>query len=331
MNRCRHKDCKEQALSLSDFCWHHTEDKDAYRAVLTEHIDSHGSIKGFYLRRLEFREAQWQNIDAEDSDLAGSDLSYADLAAANFKKANLTGARLKNVNLASADFEDAHLLRCDLSGTRLWHTSIRNTNLAESDFQGADFLKSTLSNVKLWHVNIDNAKFLSRHNFIGKAPINEKGSLSASEAYRILKQYFVAMGRYDDASWASFKERQMERKYFWRSKKPAYFPSLTMALLCGYGEKPYRVITSSLVIIFSYSFLYSALNALKIPADSISAKLGSWDHIYFSIVTFTTLGFGDITPKMKPFFQMLTVSEAFIGAFMMGLFVFTLARKYTAR
>lgn len=331
MNRCKNKDCREQALSLTDFCWRHIEDKKAYRQKLTEHIETSGSIKGFYLRRLEFPEAQWQNIDAEDVDLAGCDLSGADLTASNFKKANLTGATLKNANLASADLEETHLLRCDLSGGRLWHASIKNTNLAESDFQRADFLESTFSDVKLWHVNIDNAKFLTRHNFTGKTPIDEKGPLSASEAYRILKQYFITMGRYDDASWACFKERQMERKYLWQNKRFTYFPSLLMALLCGYGEKPHRVIISSLTIIFSYSFIYAGLSTLKVPADYVAVKLSLWDYIYFSIVTFTTLGFGDLTPKMIPFFQMLTVSEAFIGAFMMGLFVFTLARKYSAR
>lgn len=331
MNRCRYKDCKETALSLSEYCWRHIENKQSYRDKLTEHIKNQSSIKGFYLRRLEFPEAQWQNIDAEDVDLAGADFSHSDLTAANLKKANLTGASLKKANLASVDMEESHLLRCDLSGARLWHTSLKNTNLAEANLQEADFLKATLSGVKLWHVRLENAKSLARHNFIGKTPIDEKGALSASEAYRLLKQYFIAKGRYDDASWASFKERQLERKYLLQNKRISYLPSLLMALLCGYGEKPYRVIMSSMVIVFLYSFIYAALNILKVPQDFPSISFGLWDYIYFSIVTFTTLGFGDLTPKMAPLFQMLAGSEAFIGAFMMGLFIFTLARKYTAR
>lgn len=331
MNRCAHKDCREQALSLSDFCWRHIDDKGAYKDKLTEHINNQASIKGFYLRRLEFPEAQWQNIDAEDVDLAGADLSYSDLTAANLKNANLTGTDLKKANLAGIDLEESHLLRSDLSGARLWHASIKDTNLAEANLQEADFLKATFSGVKLWQVKLENAKFLTRHSFTGKTPIDEKGPLSASEAYRSLKQYFVARGRYDDASWASFKEKQLERKHLFQNKKLGYLPSLLMAGLCGYGEKPYRVIASSLIIIFLYSFIYAALNILKVPQDYAAIKLNLWDYIYFSIVTFTTLGFGDLTPKLIPFFQILTGSEAFFGAFMMGLFVFTLARKYAAR
>ena len=329
MNRCQNKDCKERSLSLSEFCWKHILDKALYRKVLTDYIEASNSIKGFYLRRLEFPQAQWQAIDAEGSDLAGSDLSGADLAAANLSQVNFTGACLSKANLASADLDGAHLLKCDLSGTRLWSAMISNTNLVESNLEKADFLKANISNAKFWHINLDNAKFLTRHNFIGNKPIDEDGPLSASEAYRNLKQYFIANGRYDDSSWASFKERQLERKYFFKARKISYLPSLLMALLCGYGEKPYRVILSSLVIILFYSVLYSILAVLK-PIASIEV-FRVWDYLYFSIVTFTTVGFGDLTPRMVPLFQMITGSEALIGVFMMGLFIFTLARKYTAR
>lgn len=330
MARCIHKDCKEQALSLSDYCFRHIKDKNAYIEVLGDYIKTSRSI-GFYLRHLEFPQAKWHNIDVEETDLAGADLSHADLTAANFKKANLTGANLKKADLASVDFDEAHLLRCDLSETRLWHCQIKNSNLAESDLEGADCLKTTFSNVRFWHVKLNGAKLITQHSFIGKKPIDEHGALSASEAYRNLKQYFMASGRYDDASWASFKEKILERRYLFENRKFAYVPSLLMSLLCGYGEKPYRVIVSAMGIIFGYSFVYYALNILKLPADYYDATLHFWDYLYFSIVTFTTVGFGDLSPKLIPAFQMLVGSEAFCGAFMIGLFVFTLTRKYTAR
>jgi len=234
------------ALSLSTFCWRHIDHKDAYRQKIADHIQMTGAIKGFYLRRLVFPEAQWQSVDAEDVDLAGADLFHADLTAANFKRANLTGTNLKKADMASTDLEEAHLLRCDLSGARLWNAVIKNTNLAESNLQEVDFLKTTLSDVKLWHVRLEGAKFLTRYSFVGKAPIDEQGAFSASETYRNLKKHFITNGRYDDASWASFHEKRLERKDLFQKKKIGYLPSLLMAALCGYGEKPNRVIFSSL-------------------------------------------------------------------------------------
>ncbi|MDH5406821.1 MAG: potassium channel family protein [Candidatus Aminicenantes bacterium] len=55
------------------------------------------------------------------------------------------------------------------------------------------------------------------------------------------------------------------------------------------------------------------------------------DYLYFSIVTFTTLGYGDIRPLPAPWARMVASGEAFIGAFMIALFVWTLARRYVAR
>jgi hypothetical protein len=331
MNKCSEKGCRERALSLSDYCWRHLSQKQDYRDMLDNYVDTHHSIKGLYLRHIEFEKAQWQGIDAEGVDLAGSDLSGADLTAANMKGANLTGANFHRANLASVDFENSHMLKCNFQNSCLWHAVIKDANIAESDFRESDLLGAVFTNVKFWHVKLDGAKSLTSYSFTGKMPINETGALSASEAYRDLKQYFVSNGRYDDASWACFKEKTFQRKDLLKNKRLSYIPSLLMALFCGYGEKPYRVVISSIFLVLLYSILYAVFGALKIPAQAASNYLSLWDYIYFSIVTFTTVGFGDLTPKMQPFFQMLVGSEAFTGAFMMGLFVFTLARKYTAR
>ena len=44
------------------------------------------------------------------------------------------------------------------------------------------------------------------------------------------------------------------------------------------------------------------------------------DLLYFSMVTILTLGFGDIVP-VTPFARMLTVMEAFVGAFFIAILV----------
>jgi len=43
------------------------------------------------------------------------------------------------------------------------------------------------------------------------------------------------------------------------------------------------------------------------------------DSLYFSLITFTTLGYGDFRP-LERWGRILAGSEAFIGAFMMALF-----------
>jgi hypothetical protein len=49
--------------------------------------------------------------------------------------------------------------------------------------------------------------------------------------------------------------------------------------------------------------------------------------IYFSVVTFTTLGYGDITPV--GFSRLIATIEAFIGSFALALYVVVFVQKTT--
>lgn len=334
MDRCKYDNCQEQAVSLSEFCYKHIKDKDGYRKDLAEYIRENNSIERFYLRNIEMPGFDFVDTNCRYADFTSCDLKSANFSGADMKHCNLTHANLKSAYLDNADLSEAHLLGCNLSGARLWHADLKGANLSEANLSCADLLNTDLSLVKFWNADITGAKLLTMQNFTYKKGkflyrygIDEKGPASAAEGYRNLKQYFISVGRYDDASWASFKEKQQQRRQLLREgNATAYGLSLLIALMCGYGEKPYRVILFSIAVTFIYAILYYATSALNIGG---SAKF--WDCLYFSMVTFTTLGFGDITPKLVPFFQMLIGTEAFTGAFMMGLFVFTLARKYSAR
>ena len=57
-------------------------------------------------------------------------------------------------------------------------------------------------------------------------------------------------------------------------------------------------------------------------------SFGRFAPYYFSVTTFTTLGFGDITPKPSATCaQMLVTSEVLIGYIMLGGFVTILSGK----
>jgi len=49
-------------------------------------------------------------------------------------------------------------------------------------------------------------------------------------------------------------------------------------------------------------------------------------NLYFSAVTFTTLGYGDIQPA-SPLAQVLASVESFLGALLIALLVFVLGRQ----
>lgn len=90
------------------------------------------------------------------------------------------------------------------------------------------------------------------------------------------------------------------------------------SVLWGYGERPFRILLVALVLISAYAGMYNMADWVN--DQGYTYKLGSWDSFYFSVVTFTTLGYGDITPKTQ-LLQILAGSEALLGAFSMGLIV----------
>ncbi len=334
--RCVRDGCKTSALTMSDSCWEHIQDKDAYAEKIKNIFTDDADLKG-----ANFEKAVLRNIRATRVNLSGANLSQADLSGAHlfdtdFQHAHLLGVNLSSSDLTHCDFRGADMTRADLSGARLWNANLMNAALAEADISCADFWNANLHNVKIWRANFENAKALTRRNFasdphlIWTSKISEEGILSAEEAYRGLKSHFLTTGMYDDSGWASFKEKTMERLLLKRKKDLRYIPSLMMGMLCGYGEKPARIIATAFSTILFYSVLYYLLNAVT-SSGSGSYLMSASDYLYYSTVTFTTVGYGDFVPKANAFFRLLAASEAFIGAFLMGLFVFTLARKYSAR
>ncbi|MFH1791827.1 MAG: pentapeptide repeat-containing protein [Candidatus Omnitrophota bacterium] len=335
--KCVAADCREQKLFGADACWEHLRDKPAYLATIRDTASKGASFSGGNFSKVLFR-----GFDLSRSDLSGANLSRADMSEATLFDANCRGAEFLGVNLTGADLTgadlgQADLTRANMSGARLWHANLEQANLIEADLRTADLWNAKMFNVRLWRTDLRDAVSLTRFNFMRRqnrffsiCRINEKGMNSAVSAYRGLKQYFMSKGKYDDASWASYKERNLEKRFLITKRDPMCVPSAVMDVFSGYGEKPYKVVISSLFMVFAYAFLYRAFDA--VICDSSPSYLPNLsDCLYFSFVTFTTVGYGDFVPRAVSGLRMLAASEAFFGAFMMGLFIFTLARKYSAR
>lgn len=265
-----------------------------------------------------------------------ADLSGAEIFDANLEGFEFVGADLSHSDLTHCNLRGADLTKAKLVNSRLWNADLTGANLSEADLTGSDLSNACLYNTKLWHADIKDVKSLSVRNFSPQtklavgAKIDESGLVSSEESYRVLKNYFLHNGMYNDASWAAFKEKTMERLMLKKSRSWHYIPSLFMGISCGYGEKPHRIVISALLTIFGFALLFWSSRGIESSVNPAATLIWS-DYLYHSTVTFTTVGYGDIIPKASSFFRLMAATEAFLGVFLTGLFIFTLARKYSAR
>jgi len=166
--------------------------------------------------------------------------------------------------------------------------------------------------------------------------------------WRFIKQAAQEAGYYQLAGESFFNERCAA---FWRKFRglgydelPAWrkwlrcawgvrlLPELVLGrLLFGYGERPVRVLVASLLIILACGWFYASPYA-QVHYRSAEAvdRLSFMDGLYFSTITFTTLGFGDLYPEAGSLLtRSIAMTEAMTGACLMALFVVCLSKRYS--
>ncbi|MBA7568698.1 hypothetical protein ES708_10432 [subsurface metagenome] len=200
------------------------------------------------------------------------------------------------------------------------------------------YLENTNLDIELIKdVSIDFSGALLRNTKIEKDQIknhilqeNEKKFTEAKEIFLLLRNNFHSIGRYEDESWAFKKEKDMERKsYFHFKSLHKWLWSCLLNGLFGYGEQPVKVIASAIIIILIFTFLFMSSGISDTSIGGFTSK-NFLDCVYFSIITFTTLGYGDFRP-VEGCGRIFAGTEAFIGASMMALFVYTFARRTGGR
>jgi uncharacterized protein YjbI with pentapeptide repeats len=201
-------------------------------------------------------------------------------------------------------------------------------SLLENIFLELDLGENVM--VSLNDVTLRNSKIERKEIFNRILQEQEKKFSEAKNIYLHLKNNFHSIGRYEDESWAFKKEKDMERKsYFHFKSLHKWLWSCFLNAIYGYGEKPGRVIVSAILVILLFASLFMIFGISNVGIE-FNTSNNFLDCMYFSTITFTTLGYGDFRP-LEGWGRILAGSEAFIGAFMMALFVYTFARRTGGR
>lgn len=80
-------------------------------------------------------------------------------------------------------------------------------------------------------------------------------------------------------------------------------------------DRPLFIFIGYILVIFFFAFLYHFS-----PDDTFDNKLSPLESVYFSVITITTLGYGEITPN-NDYGMVATSIEAIIGILIIGMFI----------
>ncbi len=248
-----------------------------------------------------------QELRVEDSNLSNADLNGIAIYKGLFENTNLEWARINGGSLQDVDF-----IGCRLINTELMDTVMVNPHMRRSLF------RNTLLVAKQLICLDEDGRELGN----GIKEEYEKSYEEAHYVYLQLKNNFANIGFYDDKIWASIKEQEMERFIALKNRRWLKYLLYTFYRYYGnYGQDARLILLWGVVTVLVFGVIYYVTNTVdwgKQSADLLTA-------IYFSVITFLTIGYGDIVPIGIG--KLLASIEGAFGTITVSAFVVVLAKN----
>lgn len=296
-------------------------------------------LSGLDLMNANFTGADISRCNLKDANLFGaqlagatlfeSDLSGAELSGANLEGANLEGATLKRAGLGMAKLMGASLARADMEGATLTEADLSGADLRMADLRSARLRETNLTGVDMTKANCVAAEFDG--SLVKRATLDgtclRESSLSGLRGYK-------------DASWIGVDLRDLDftgayllRRFvrdqnfideFRRQSKwsLALYHLWKFTSDCGRSVSRWAMCTLAIVVIFSCLYTTVGIDY---------GEHETWlSPLYFSVVTLTTLGYGDVLPS-SVMGQVVAMLQVVTGYVMLGGLLSIFSNKMASR
>ncbi len=268
-------------------------------------------------------ETHFEDTLCEQASFLGSECHFADFRGANcdranFKQADCTMVRFDQARLRHASFDDAICLAAVFDAAYLNHASLENMHINHLTRFG-----KTGEQIEAERTKPPNKELKSEGDdwyIVELFP----AWLQAAEVNAKIRFLLKSHGYFWEADEYQYLEMVCRRHVLHQNKANEFFEWFFKDLMFGYGLKWKRPLISVLVIILLWALgfsLHFRLNGLHDLFTSIGYGL------YYSVIAFTTLGFGNAPDLEGVWPKLLLCSEALLGTILMPLFLLAYARK----
>ncbi len=286
-------------------------------------------LRGLNLSGRDLSGIQLFNADLRGTNLQDANLEGAELSTANLEGAVLDGANCKQAGFGRANLNQASLFKTDLEGATLTQASLEQANLScanlnhsrlrEANLTGADLTEADLRYAEMSLSNICKADFTNadlRHARL-----------------RMMRQFKSATWIGVDIRDVNFSGAYLIRREivdqnfikefrsYSRLSSILYYPWL-WTCDCGRSMLRWCGCIGALLLLFTYLYTLVGIDYGSYPT--------SLSPLYFSIVTLTTLGFGDVAPNCIGG-QIVVMLEVSTGYVMLGGLLSIFSNKLARR
>jgi hypothetical protein len=286
-------------------------------------------------------DADFTGATLEDADFSGADITGTkNISAACFDDANLTGTNFSHAELAGASFERARLSRAEFLGANLTGTKLYGALLSdarvnrETSFwldHGTERREQANSRLPIRVTReLKNTLGQDQDPYCAydpryRGPEGEPHLEKAVEVYGTLETLAGQNSLSRLASECFLGRKDAQLRQYWRDGETwMVIRSLVPNMVARYGESAGRVLGSGALVIAVCGFTYHAFDLIE-RADS-GSPVTLFESLYFSALTFTTLGYGDFTPSDSAG-QVLAVAETSLGVILLAILVFVFGRR----
>ncbi len=269
---------------------------------------------------------EWREENPKvDVILQGADLDEANLQGAFLSNANLQGAKLWEANLQGAFFNEANLQgaelwMADLQGAKLYWANMQGAKLQFTNMQGADFTMAAVDGETV----IDKCEIDKETDFtsVGLDDARIDPRLKQTLKYNIRRKQWE--------KWYSEDWRYLLPPFKHLFVRPFWWVS-------DYGKSTFRIILFFIMLSLLFANIYHYWGIVAPPGivenlyeqtrivngnevtEGIPPGMVALRSIYFSVVTMTTLGFGDIYAKATSYAgYLLLMLQVVLGYVMLG-------------
>ncbi len=302
-------------------------------------LDFHGaSLRGEDLSGLELSGADFTDADLSDAvldgtrlfkakldraSLVGATMGGAELTGASLRRANMEGVRGFNCGFGLADLSEARLFGADFSSSTFTKATLARADLRtvvfergrmrETDLRGADCTGASFRHVDLALAQVHGAIF-------NNADFRE-ARLRQVTGFEKALWYGVDIRDINFAGAYRLRRFVVDQNYLKEFREINRFSNFVYYVWwitsdCGRSMIRWCLWIGVLISLFAWLYSFLGIDYGKYP-DWIAP-------FYYSVVTITTLGYGDIVPA-TPVARIVAMAEVMIGYIMLGglLSIFT--------